>query len=55
MPAKKSARKAAKPARRKTAARKPARKGIIRRAVDAITQAAAPMMPGSASEEPKNE
>ena len=53
--AKKSARPAKKTARRKTSARRPARKGIVRRVVDAISQAAAPIMPGGADDRPKDD
>lgn len=51
--AKKTSRKPVKAARRKTAAKKPARKGIVRRAVEAIAQAAAPILPGGTSEKPE--
>ena len=51
----KTARKPAKPVRRKTVAKKPAKKGILRRAVEAIAQAAAPILPGGTSEKPKSD
>jgi hypothetical protein len=52
---KKTVRAAVKSARRKTTAAKKAGKGIVRRAVEAIAQAAAPLMPSSATEKPKDD
>lgn len=53
--AKKGARPAKKAARRKTSAKRPARRGIVRRVVDAISQAAAPIMPGSSDDKPRDD
>ena len=50
--AKKTARSVVKSARKKTAAAKKAGKGIIRRAIKAITDVAAPLLPGSTPEKP---
>ena len=41
--------------RRKTIAAKKAGKGIVRRAVEAIAQVAAPLLPGSATEKPEGD
>ena len=53
--AKKGARPAKKAARRKSSAKRPARRGIVRRVVDAISQAAAPIMPGGGDDRPKDD
>lgn len=52
---KKTARAFVKSARRKTTASKKAGKGLVRRAVEAIAQVAAPLMPGSEPGKPKVE
>jgi hypothetical protein len=52
---KKTARAVVKSARRKTAAATKSGKGFVRRAVEAIEQAAAPLMPSSSTEKPKGE
>lgn len=52
--AKKTARSMAKSARQKTTAVKKASKGMVRRAIEAIADVAAPLLPG-ASERPKSE
>lgn len=52
---KKTVRAVVKSARRKTAAATKAGKGIVSRAVEAITQVAAPLLPGSATEKPKDD
>ena len=51
----KTVRAAVKSARRKTAAATKAGKGIVRRAVEAIAQVAAPLLPGSTDEKPKDD
>ncbi len=52
---KRTARAVVKSVRRKTIAAKKAGKGFVRRAVDAIAQAAAPLLPGSGDEKSKND
>ena len=52
---KKTARAVVKSARQKTAAATKSGKGFVRRAVEAIAQAAAPLLPGSAEEKPKGD
>ena len=52
---KKTARAVVKSARLKAAAATKASKGFVRRAVDAIAHAAAPLLPGSGDEKPKGD
>ena len=50
----KTVRAVVKSARRKTTAATKAGKGIVRRAVEAIAQVAAPLLPGSTDDKPKD-
>jgi hypothetical protein len=52
---KKTARAVAKSVRQKTIATKKAGKGIVRRAVEAVAQAVAPLLPGGATDKPKGD
>lgn len=52
---KKTARAVVESARQKTAAATKSGKGFLRRAVDAVTQVAAPLMPGGGDEKPKGD